>query len=150
MIFADNFLKKYSKPLLNRRGFFVILNFFDIFAVVKEQLNIKVMKFTLKKIKEYLFVQRTTKSSFNVGKLGYYSHCKTDKINLYTLYFGDWFNKWFLERIEFLRWSKYGLPRIVISGPKHIFWWFLETSKYKNDFEYKRFQITKNDHISCG
>lgn len=109
------------------------------------------MKITfLKKIKEYLFVQRTTKSSFNVGKLGYYSHCKTDKINVYILYFGDWFNKWFLEQIEFLRWSKYGLPNIVISGPKHVFWWFLKTSKDEDAFSHKRFQITQNDHVSCG
>lgn len=109
------------------------------------------MKITfLKKIKEYLFVKHITNSSFIVGKIGYCRHTKNEDINFYVLTFGSWFNKWFLGRIEFIRWSKYGPPCIVISGPKHIFRWFLETSKYKNDFEYKRFQITKNDHISCG
>lgn len=100
----------------------------------------------LKKIKEYLFVKHETTSSFTVGRLGYCSHCKNDRINFYTLMFGSWFNKWFLERIEFVIWSKYGLPHITIVGPKHIFWWFLKTSKYKNDFSYKRFQITRNTH----
>lgn len=141
---ANCFIKSIVSLFLIGEVFFVILNFFDIFAVVKEQLNIKVMKFTLKKIKEYLFVKHITNSSFIVGKIGYCRHCKTDKINLYVLYFGDWFNKWFLGRIEFIRWSKYGPSRITVSGPKHIFWWFLEKSKYK------RFRITKNDHVSCG
>ena len=34
----------------------------------------------LKKIKEYLFVQYVTEYSFNVGKLGYCSHYKNDRI----------------------------------------------------------------------
>lgn len=109
------------------------------------------MKITFfKKIKEYLFVQHVTDYSFMVGKLGYCSHYKDDRVNFYTLTFGSWFNKWFLERIDLVVWAKYQLPRIAISGPKHIFWWFLKTSKDKNDFAYKRFQITENDHVFCG
>ena len=103
-----------------------------------------------KKIKEYLFVQHVTDYSFNVGKLGYCSHYKNDRINFYALRFGSWFNKWFLESIELVVWQKYGLPHITIVGPKHIFWWYLKTSKNKNDFSYKRFQITENDHTYCG
>ena len=34
----------------------------------------------LKKIKAYLFVQHVTEHSFNVGKLGYCSHYKNDRI----------------------------------------------------------------------
>ena len=98
-----------------------------------------------KKIKEYLFVK-----DFTVGKLGYCSHCKNDYINFYVLIFGSWFNKWFLERIEVVILAKDNRPRIAISGPKHIFWWFLKTSKNKNDFSYKRFRITENTHTFCG
>ena len=98
-----------------------------------------------KKIKEYLFVK-----DFTVGKLGYCSHCKNDRINFYVLRFGSWFNKWFLENIELVVWQKYGLPHITIVGPKHIFWWFLKTSKDKNKFSHKRFQITENTHDFCG
>lgn len=109
------------------------------------------MKITLfKKIKEYLFVQHVTDYSFMVGKLGYCSHTKNERINFYVLTFGSWFNKWFLERIEVVIWAKDNLPRIAISGPKHIFWWFLKTSKDKNDFSYKRFRITENNHVFCG
>ena len=109
------------------------------------------MKITfLKKIKEYLFVQHVTDYSFMVGKLGYCRHTKNERINFYVLTFGSWFNKWFLERIEVVIWAKDNLPRIAISGPKHIFWWFLKTSKNKNDFSYKRFRITENDHVFCG
>ena len=104
----------------------------------------------LKKIKEYLFVQHATEHSFNVGKLGYCNHYKDDHVNFYALTFGSWFNKWFLERIELVVWAKYQLPRIAIIGPKHIFWWFLKTSKDKDAFSHKRFQITQNDHVSCG
>ena len=104
----------------------------------------------LKKIKEYLFVRHITDYSFAVGKLGYCSHTKNERINFYLLTFGSWFNKWFLERIEFVVWEKYGLPHIVISGPKHDFWWFLKTSKDEDKFSYKRFQITKNTHDFCG
>ena len=103
-----------------------------------------------KKIKEYLFVRHITKYSFEVGKLGYCTHTKNEHSNFYILIFGSWFNKWFLERIEFVVWEKYGLPHIVISGPKHDFWWFLKTSKDKNKFSHKRFQITENDHTYCG
>ena len=103
-----------------------------------------------KKIKEYLFVQHVTDYSFNVGKLGYCSHYKNDRINFYALRFGSWFNKWFLESIELVVWQKYGLPHITIVGPKHIFWWFLKTSKDKDAFSHKRFQITQNNHVSCG
>lgn len=109
------------------------------------------MKITFfKKIKEYLFVQHVTDYSFMVGKLGYCSHTKNERINFYVLTFGSWFNKWFLERIEVVIWAKDNLPRIAISGPKHIFWWFLKTSKDKNDFSYKRFRITENNHVFCG
>ena len=109
------------------------------------------MKITfLKKIKEDLFVRHITNYSFMVGKLGYCSHTKNERINFYVLTFGSWFNKWFLERIELVVWAKDNLPRIAISGPKHIFWWFLKTSKDKNDFSYKRFRITENDHVFCG
>ena len=122
----------------------VILKVFSIFA--KEN---KVLFFygknIFKKIKEYLFVK-----DFTVGKLGYCSHCKNDYINFYVLTFGSWFNKWFLERIEVVILAKDNLPRIAISGPKHIFWWFLKTSKNKNDFSYKRFRITENTHTFCG
>ena len=103
-----------------------------------------------KKIKEYLFVRHITKYSFEVGKLGYCTHTKNEHSNFYILIFGSWFNKWFLERIEFVVWEKYDLPHIVISGPKHNFWWFLKTSKDKNKFSHKRFQITENDHTYCG
>lgn len=103
-----------------------------------------------KKIKEYLFVRHITKYSFEVGKLGYCTHTKNERSNFYILIFGSWFNKWFLERIEFVVWEKYDLPHIVISGPKHNFWLFLKTSKDKNKFSHKRFQITENDHIYCG
>ena len=103
-----------------------------------------------KKIKEYLFVRHITKYSFEVGKLGYCTHTKNERSNFYILIFGSWFNKWFLECIEFVVWEKYDLPHIVISGPKHNFWWFLKTSKDKNKFSHKRFQITENDHIYCG
>lgn len=104
------------------------------------------MKITfLKKIKEYLFVK-----DFTVGKLGYCSHYKDDHVNFYALTFGSWFNKWFLERIELDIWDKNNFPRIVISGPKHIFCWFLKTSKDKNKFSSKRFQITENTHDFCG
>ena len=104
----------------------------------------------LKKIKEYLFVQHVTDYSFAVGKLGYCTHTKNERSNFYVLIFGSWFNKWFLERIEFVVWEKYGLPHIVISGTKHDFWWFLKTSKDKNKFSHKRFQITENTHDFCG
>ena len=99
-----------------------------------------------KKIKEYLFVRHVTKYSFVVGKLGYCTHTKNERINFYVLIFGSWFNKWFLERIELVVWEKDKFPRIVISGINHIFWWFLKTSKDKN----KRFQITENTHDFCG
>ena len=99
-----------------------------------------------KKIKEYLFVRHVAKYSFAVGKLGYCTHTKNERINLYVLIFGGWFNKWFLERIELVVWKKDKFPRIVISGPKHVFWWFLKASKDKN----KRFQITENTHDFCG
>lgn len=109
------------------------------------------MKITFfKKIKEYLFVQHVTDYSFMVGKLGYCSHTKNERINSYVLVFGSWFNKWFLENIALVIRAKNEPPHIVISGPKHIFWWFLKTSKNKNDFSYKRFQITENDHVCCG
>ena len=103
-----------------------------------------------KKIKEYLFVQHVTEYSFVVGKLGYCTHTKDERSNFYVLIFGSWFNKWFLERIELVTWDKNNFPRIVISGPKHIFWWFLKTSKDKNKFSHKRFQITENTHDFCG
>ena len=99
-----------------------------------------------KKIKEYLFVRHVTKYSFEVGKLGYCTHTKNERSNFYVLIFGSWFNKWFLERIELDIWDKNNFPRIVISGPKHIFWWFLKTSKDSH----KRFQITENTHDFCG
>lgn len=38
---ANCFIKSIVSLFLIGEGFFVILNFFDIFAVVKEQLNIK-------------------------------------------------------------------------------------------------------------
>ena len=104
----------------------------------------------LKKIKEYLFVRHITDYSFAVGKLGYCSHTKNERINFYLLTFGTWFNKWFLERIELVIWEKDYSPRIVISGPKRVFWWFLKASKDKNESSYKRFQITKNTHDFCG
>lgn len=107
------------------------------------------MKIAFLKIKENS-LEYITDCSFMVRKLGYCSHYKDDRVNFYTLTFGSWFNKWFIERIEVVIWSKYGLPRIVIMGPKHIFWWFLKTSKYKNNFSYKRFQITENNHVFCG
>ena len=103
-----------------------------------------------KKIKEYLFVQHVTDYSFAVGKLGYCTHTKNEHSNFYVLIFGSWFNKWFLERIEFVVWEKDKFPHVVISGPKHIFWWFLKTSKDKNKFSHKRFQITENTHDFCG
>ena len=103
-----------------------------------------------KKIKEYLFVRYVTDYSFMVGKLGYCTHTKNEHSNFYVLIFGSWFNKWFLERIELVVWEKDNLPRIVISGPKHILWWFLKTSKDKNKFSHKRFQITENTHNFCG
>ena len=123
----------------------VIPKAFSIFAKENKVLNFFMEKPFLKKIKEYLFVK-----DFTVGKLGYCSHCKNDYINFYVLIFGSWFNKWFLERIEVVILAKDNLPRIAISGPKHIFWWFLKTSKNKNDFSYKRFQITENTHTFCG
>ena len=104
----------------------------------------------LKKIKEYLFVQHITDYSFNVGKLGYCYHTKNEHDNFYALRFGSWFNKWFLESILLVTRAKDDFPCIIITGPKHIFWWFLKTSKNKNDFSYKRFQITENDHVYCG
>ena len=104
----------------------------------------------LKKIKEYLFVRHITDYSFAVGKLGYCSHTKNERSNFYLLTFGSWFNKWFLERIELVIWEKDKFPHIVISGPRHIFWWFLKTSKDKNNFSHKRFQITENTHDFCG
>ena len=104
----------------------------------------------LKKIKEYLFVRYVTKCSFEVGKLGYCTHTKDERNNFYVLIFGSWFNKWFLERIELVVRDKSNFPHIVISGPKHDFWWFLKTSKDKNKFSSKRFQITKNTHDFCG
>ena len=103
-----------------------------------------------KKIKEYLFVRYVTDYSFAVGKLGYCWHTKTERNNFYVLLFGTWFNKWFLERIDIIIREKDNLPRIVISGPKHIFWWYLKTSKDKNKFSSKRFHITENDHTFCG
>lgn len=108
------------------------------------------MKIAFLKIKENSLAQYITDCSFMVRKLGYCSHYKDDRVNFYTLTFGSWFSKWFLERIELVVWAKYQLPRIAIAGPKHIFWWFLKTSKDKNDFAYKRFQITENDHVFCG
>lgn len=104
----------------------------------------------LKKIKEYLFAKHIASNIFTVGKLGYCSHYKNDRVNFYTLTFGSWFNKWFLERIDLVIWAKDNPPCISISGPKHIFWVFLKTSKDKNDFSYKRFRITQNTHTVCG
>ena len=103
-----------------------------------------------KKIKEYLFVRYVTDYSFAVGKLGYCWHTKTDRNNFYILLFGTWFNKWFLERIDIIIREKDNLPRIVISGPKHIFWWYLKLPKDKNKSSIKRFRITENDHTFCG
>ena len=40
----------------------------------------------LKKIKEYLFVRHITDYSFAVGKLGYCSHTKNERINFYGNY----------------------------------------------------------------
>lgn len=40
----------------------------------------------LKKIKEYLFVRHITDYSFAVGKLGYCSHTKNERINLGTIH----------------------------------------------------------------
>ena len=74
-----------------------------------------------KKIKEYLFARYVTEYSFAIGKLGYCRHNKNEHINFYVLIFGSWFNKWFLESIELVTWEKDNFPRIVISGPKHIF-----------------------------
>ena len=103
-----------------------------------------------KKVKEYLFVRDVTDYTFKVGKLGCCRHTKNERINFYVLIFGSWFNKWFLERIEFVKWEKNNPPHIVISGPKHILWWFLKTSKDKNKFSHKRFQITSNTHDFGG
>ena len=103
-----------------------------------------------KKIKEYLFVRYVTDYSFAVGKLGYCWHTKTDRNNFYILLFGTWFNKWFLERIDIIIREKDNFPRIVISGPKHIFWWYLKLPKDKNKSSIKRFRITENDHTFCG
>ena len=44
-----------------------------------------------KKIKEYLFVRHVAKYSFAVGKLGYCTHTKNERINFYVLIFGGWF-----------------------------------------------------------
>ena len=103
-----------------------------------------------KKIKEYLFVRYVTDYSFTVGKLGYCTHTKNERNNFYVLLFGTWFNKWFLERIDIIIREKDNLPRIVISGPKHIFWWYLKLPKDKNKSSIKRFRITENDHTFCG
>ena len=103
-----------------------------------------------KKIKEYLFVRYVTDYSFTVGKLGYCTHTKNERSNFYVLIFGSWFNKWFLERIDIIICEKDNLPRIVISGPKHIFWWYLKLPKDKNKSSIKRFRITENDHTFCG
>ena len=103
-----------------------------------------------KKIKEYLFVRYVTDYSFTVGKLGYCTHTKNERSNFYVLIFGGWFNKWFLERIDIIIREKDNLPRIVISGPKHIFWWYLKLPKDKNKSSIKRFRITENDHTFCG
>lgn len=108
------------------------------------------MKIAFLKIKENSLAQYITDCHFRDRKLGYCSHYKDNHINFYTLTFGSWFNKWFLECIEVVIRAKDNLPRITIAGPKHIFWWFLKTSKNKNDFSYKRFQITKNNHVCCG
>ena len=103
-----------------------------------------------KKIKEYLFVRYVTDYSFTVGKLGYCTHTKNERSNFYVLIFGSWFNKWFLARIDIIIREKDNLPRIVISGPKHIFWWYLKLPKDKNKSSIKRFRITENDHTFCG
>ena len=103
-----------------------------------------------KKIKEYLFVRYVTNYSFTVGKLGYCTHTKNERSNFYVLIFGSWFNKWFLERIDIIIRETDNLPRIVISGPKHIFWWYLKLPKDKNKSSIKRFRITENDHTFCG
>ena len=103
-----------------------------------------------KRIKEYLFVRYVTDYSFAVGKLGHCWHTKTERNNFYILLFGTWFNKWFLERIDIIIREKDNLPRIVISGPKHIFWWYLKLPKDKNKSSIKRFRITENDHTFCG
>ena len=95
-------------------------------------------------------MRHVAKYSFAVGKLGYCSHYKNDRINFYALRFGSWFNKWFLESIELVVWQKYGLPHITIVGPKHIFWWYLKTSKDNDEFSRKRFKITRNTNDSCG
>lgn len=104
----------------------------------------------LKKIKEYLFVRHVTDYTFMVGKLGYCTHTKNERSNFYVLIFGSWFNKWFLERIDIIIRETDNLPRIVISGPKHIFWWYLKLPKDKNKSSIKRFRITENDHTFCG
>ena len=103
-----------------------------------------------KRIKEYLFVRYVTDYSFAVGKLGHCWHTKTERNNFYILLSGTWFNKWFLERIDIIIREKDNLPRIVISGPKHIFWWYLKLPKDKNKSSIKRFHITENDHTFCG
>lgn len=103
-----------------------------------------------KKIKEYLFVRYVTDYSFKVGKLGYGWHTKNERHNSYVLLFGTWFNKWFLERIDIIIGKKDNPSNIVISGPKHIFWWYLKSPKDKNKSSIKRFHITENDHTFCG
>lgn len=97
-----------------------------------------------------MFVRYVTDHTCVIGKIGHCWHTKNERINFYALEFGSWFNKWFLERIDIVVWQKYELPHIVVSGPKHIFWWFLKTSKDKNKFSHKRFQITSNTHDFCG
>lgn len=97
-----------------------------------------------KKVKEYLFVRQISDYSFEVGKLGHFLHFKNEALNSYILFFGSWFQKWFLERIVFLRWKKNERPFVAIVGPKHIYWWFLGPFRDGR----KRFKITSNDHYS--
>lgn len=102
--------------------------------------------------KEYLFVKRYGKNSFEVGKIGYYNHYKNSQQNKnhHMFYFGTLFNKWFCESIEVILKDGKRCPHLAIVTPKHVFWWFFKTSKDKYAFEHKRFQITRNDHVSCG
>lgn len=113
----------------------------------------KVKFFTIfAQCKEYLFVKRCGKYSFEVGKIGYYYHYKNNQENknYHMFYFGTLFKKWFCESIEVCLKDGKGYPHLAIVMPKCIFWWYFKTSKDKNAFAYKRFQITGNDHVSCG
>lgn len=93
--------------------------------------------------KEYLFVKRYGKNSFEVGKIGYYNHYKNSQQNKnhHMFYFGTLFNKWFCESIEVILKDGKRCPHLAIVTPKHVFGGFSRHQKINMLLNIKDFKL---------